>query len=172
VVSRSTNQIIQNNIAVGSSPIAAAFDSKDDVMYVANFHSDTVSAISGSNYAVNTISVSGPNGIAYDSGNRYLYVGDGNTNQVFRYFSRPVTTSSPSSSSASSISSSTSTTTTTTSHQTTTTSGPAVSTIASNAPLSAGIGVVIAAVAAATVLLMRRRRLTAGGIDPPPPAPQ
>lgn len=61
-------------IPVGSEPIAAAYDSANGDVYVADYNSTNVSVVSGTSLA-NTVPVgTAPNAVAYDSANGDVYV--------------------------------------------------------------------------------------------------
>jgi YVTN family beta-propeller protein len=73
VVAISPSNGVVQTIAVGSAPGAIAYDPANDDILVANYGSDTVSAISGVT-VVKTISVgSGPTSITYDVTNSFVY---------------------------------------------------------------------------------------------------
>src|SRR5438093_2806116 len=71
-------------IPVGISPHHAAFDPKDNFVYVTNGGDNTVSVVNlATNVVVNTVPVGpGPMGIDFDSSNNYVYVADLNGNNV------------------------------------------------------------------------------------------
>ncbi|MGI0133208.1 MAG: hypothetical protein ACREDK_09035 [Thermoplasmata archaeon] len=71
-------------VAVGNTPEAAAYDSQDGDIYVANAVSNSVTVISdASNTAITSISVgSSPVAIAYDSANGQVYVTNYGSNTV------------------------------------------------------------------------------------------
>jgi YVTN family beta-propeller protein len=73
VVAISTSNAVVQTIAVGSAPGAITYDPANDYILVANYGSDTVSAISGVT-VIKTISVgSGPTSLTYDVTNSYVY---------------------------------------------------------------------------------------------------
>src|SRR2546425_381900 len=71
-------------ITVGANPHHAAFDSKDNYVYVTNGGDSTVSVVDlVTNTVVRTVPVgAGPMGIDFDSSNNYVYVADLNGNKV------------------------------------------------------------------------------------------
>ena len=68
--------MVETSITVGNDPRGVAYNSDDDLIYVANYGDDTVSVINGVSYSVTKVitGVVGANGVAYDSNHRLVYV--------------------------------------------------------------------------------------------------
>ena len=66
-----------NNIDIGHAMLGVAYDSENGDIYVTNYNENSVSVIdSSSNSVIATISLSGgPDSIAYDAANGYMFVG-------------------------------------------------------------------------------------------------
>jgi len=68
--------LVETSITVGNDPRGVAYNSDDDLIYVANYGDGTVSVINGVSYDVTKVitGVVGANGVAYDSDHRLVYV--------------------------------------------------------------------------------------------------
>jgi YVTN family beta-propeller protein len=79
-----SNRIGQNipSINVGENPIAIALNGDDNMAYVANYDSDTVSIIDGNTLNVSTVNVSSPSDIAVDDNSDIAYVVNSDSNTV------------------------------------------------------------------------------------------
>jgi YVTN family beta-propeller protein len=74
---------VETRITVGNDPCGVAYNSDDNLIYVANNGDGTVSVIDGLTYEVATINgVAGAHGVAYDSGHSLVYVTKRDSNEL------------------------------------------------------------------------------------------